>query len=122
MRLDVADGFRIDTGSLVCHCDDAGLPLDTWRSVADFGRTIVVNGETANDCVNLIPVADYIVGTLQQYHTDSAAEHRPLSISVECAAVAVWRNHPAVLIIITALPRKRNRNTPRQSHIALVGQ
>src|SRR5882757_6603499 len=121
MRFDVTNGLRVDASGLVCHGDNASLPFHARRRVADLRRTIVVDGETANDRVDLIAVTYRIVHPFQQNYADSTAEHSSLSIDVECAAVTVRRHHAAVLIVMAPLLGKRDRSTTGQRHIALKG-
>ena len=123
VRFDVANGFRLNPRGLVRHRDDVGLPFHARRRVADLCRTVIVDGETANDRVNLVAVAYRIVQRASASTTpDSTAKNGPLGIGVECPAVTIRRHHAAILIVIAALLRKRNRSATGQRHIALVGQ
>ena len=74
---------------IVRHRNDVGLPFHTRRRVADLGRTVVIYRKTANNRVDLVPIAYRIVKALQQHHADTAAENGSLGVGVECAAVTV---------------------------------
>jgi len=74
MGFDVADGFGVDVGQLMGHCDRVGLAFDAGRRKTGFVATVVVDPEAFDDCVNPIAAFDGIIQTLDHDATATVTE------------------------------------------------
>src|SRR5439155_13404953 len=68
MCFDIADGGRVDISSFVSYGDYARLTLYAGRGVADFCRTIIVDGEAAYDRIKLVAITQSVLQPVQQHH------------------------------------------------------
>ena len=122
VRLNVTDGLGIHSGGFVRQGNHPRLSLDTGRRVTNFRRTVVVRSKTSNHGIDLVAIAHGVFQALQQYDGNTASENGSLRVGAERAAVAVRRNHAAVLIIRAAFLGKGDRTAAGERHIALVGE
>src|SRR5882724_934003 len=122
VRLNVADGGRIDSRSSMGQSNHLGLSLDAWRGVSDFCGAVIVDAEAANYGINMIAVGERIIQTLEQHNSAAAPEHGSLRVGIEGSAMPIGGNHSTFLIGIATLLRKGNGNSSGQRHITLVGE
>ena len=101
VRLDVADGFRIDVRQQLRHSDRFGLTLDAWGGVPDLERPIVVDRRTTDDRTDAVARRQGIFEPFQHHDARSVALNRSLGQRVERPAVAVRRKNTFLDVDIT---------------------
>jgi hypothetical protein len=60
MRFDVADGSGLNIGCRLCHSHDFGLSINARRREPSLPRTIVIDGRTPDDRIDVIAGGDRV--------------------------------------------------------------
>ncbi len=122
VALDVAHAIGAHLRDLERLDHRAGLAQDARRRVARLAAAVVVDGRSANDCVDVIAVGDGGGQRFQQHGRHPATEDGPRSRSVERATVAVRRVDAVLLGDVPAQVRHADRGGAGQRHVTFAGQ
>ncbi len=97
MGLHIGDRIWFHAGHFLGPGDHVGLSFDSGRGEAHFACPVVIEGRPTQHGVNRIAVGQRVLDTPQCHHADAVAEQRPLRSGVERPAMAVGRQHAAIL-------------------------
>ncbi len=118
MGFEATEAFRFDPGGPVGGPDDGGLAFGARGGKARFVVAVVVDGRAEDDRPDMIPVGQGFFQGFKNDYAGPVAEDRPFRLGVERPAVAVGRNHQAVLVKVAALPGEHDRGPAGQGHFA----
>ncbi len=121
MALDVADARGVHARRALGHGNRLGLSGHARRGEGDLVVTIVVQAPAADQRVDVISVGERILHPAQRHDARAVTEHGSGRVRVERAAMTVVRDHAALLVEVTALLRKGDRDPAREREIALKG-
>ena len=122
VRLQIADGGRIDAGCPQCLADYLGLAVHAGCGEADLVRAVVVDGGSANDRQNRIAFFHCGGELFQGHQTRSGTAHRACRGAVKGPAVAVWREDEALVIEIAGRAAGLDAGSSGQRQFALAFQ
>ena len=96
------------------------MPVDARRRETHLAAAVVVERRALDDGVDGIAIGQRIVKPAQHDDTDAIAEHGPLGVAIERAAMPIGRCDHAFLPQIATPLWQRDRDPARQGHVALV--
>ncbi len=114
MRLHVADGPRVHLRGAQHLGDDFRLPLRARCIEADFLGAIVVDGDAADHCVDVITVGNSIRCALEQHHRDAFAADHAVGRDIEYLHMAVTRKVQSALVYIPHAVGSKHRGRADQ--------
>ena len=120
VALDVGQRVGADVGHRQRLGHAGGLAVDAGCQVADLARTVVVDRAALDHGMDVITVAQCIGQATHHHHAGAAAEHRAFGAVVEAAAMAVGREHLALLVVVAHAVWNLDRRAAGQRHVALA--
>src|SRR5690348_6992050 len=102
------------------HFNSGRLAIDARSGEANFRGTVIVDANTTDDRVNMIPITLRIRQALERHDTRAAAENRAGGKRIECPAGSILGHHAALLVEVAELLREGNRDTARQRHVGMA--
>jgi len=116
VRFNVSDLFRLYAGGIESPLNDRPLAFDTRRCVTDLGISIIINGRSADDRMNMIAVGHGLFQPLQNNQARAAAG-KPFPARMRRKPGSVRRAREYRFLVQVA-GRRGERDAAREGHIA----
>ncbi len=122
VRLDHPDAARVHARHVDRFRDHLRLSRRARSREAHLRRAVVVDGAADHDRVDVIPVGDRIVESLQGDHGGAAAAHHAGRLRVEGAHEAVGGERPALDVPVAGAIRYQHLGAAGEREIALPAE